>query len=130
MKLSPFAKMLLIGLALASLAGPTRVSKKLVRRELEALARDAGWPEDQVEYAATIALRESGGDPYAVNNSPPREVSAGLWQINTLAWKKWKVEELLDAKRNAEAALEIWKQAGWAPWSTAKERRGKGPGSS
>ncbi len=121
------AAMLLGALLLAALAGPTLVAVKLTKKELEALAREAGFPDDQVSYAAKIALRESGGNPDAVNNAPPREVSIGLWQINTLAWPKWSKADLLDPKRNAEAAYEIYKQAGWAPWSTASERRGQGP---
>lgn len=117
---------LLIGaLLLGALAGPTKRKQKLTRKELVDLARDVGF--DDPEYAATIAMRESGGNPYAVNFNPPRETSYGLWQINTLAWPRYSPNDLLDPKKNAEAAHDIYKQAGWAPWSTAKERRAKGP---
>ena len=94
-------------------------AKRLTRAELEALAKDVGFPDPV--YAATIALRESGGDPHAVNHNPPVEISCGLWQVNTLAWPKWKCEELLDARRNAEAAFEISQRGtNWGPWSTHK----------
>lgn len=120
--------LLLAALALGALSGPTLTRKKLSRGELEALARDVGFPDPV--YAATIALRESGGDPYATNIRPtghPPETSYGLWQINTLAWTRYQPNDLLDPRKNAEAAYDIYKAAGWAPWSTARERRREGP---
>lgn len=125
--LSPMALGLILALLLGAVSGPTLVPKKLSKSELEALAKDVGFPDPV--YAATIAMRESGGNPYAVNDNPPRERSYGLWQINVLAWKKYDPKDLIDPRKNAEAAYDIWKQAGWAPWATAKERRGQGPGS-
>lgn len=105
-------------------------TKRLTRDELEALARDVGFPDPS--HAATIALRESGGDPRAVNDTRGRtdlpkgttnEHSCGLWQINILAHRKYTCDELLDPKRNAEAAFEISKRGtDWSPWSTAKAK--------
>lgn len=122
MKLSTTAQALILALLLAGMAGPTKVAKKMSRSEIEALAREVGFPDPR--YAATIALRESGGDPHAVNDNPPREVSYGLWQINTLVHKKYKPVELLDPRKNAEYAFEISQRGtNWTPWST--HRRGE-----
>lgn len=104
--------------------------RRLSRAELEALAKDVGFPDPA--FAATIALRESGGDPNAILDTrgkskaelPPgttNEHSIGLWQINVLAWPKYSVADLLDPRRNAEAAFEISERGtNWKPWSTAK----------
>jgi hypothetical protein len=117
-----------VALAVATGSGPTTTAKKkLTRAQLVALARDAGFPEAEVEHAADIAMRESGGNPSAVLDTRGRtdlpkgqlpENSIGLWQINLLAWPEFSRAELLNAKGNARAALKIWKRAGWAPWST------------
>jgi len=94
--------------------------RKLTKGELVRLARDVGFPD--ADFAASIAMRESGGDPMALNNNPPREVSVGLWQINTLVHHKYSIEDLRDPKRNAEYAYEISKHGtDWSPWSTAAQ---------
>jgi Lysozyme like domain len=114
------------GLGTAS-AKPATRKKRLSRDELEELARRAGF--DDPVFAASIALRESGGDPSAVNDTrgrtdlPPgttNEHSIGLWQINLLAWPQYTKDELLDPEKNARAAREIQRRQGWAPWSTAR----------
>jgi len=102
--------------------------KRLSRAELEALARDVGFPDPV--FAATIAMRESGGDPNAINDTRGRtdlpagttnEHSIGLWQINLLAHPKFQAGDMLDARRNAEAAFEVSQRGtNWGPWSTAK----------
>jgi hypothetical protein len=69
-------------------------------------------------------MKESGGDPRAVNDTRGQhhpegftdELSVGLWQINTLAHPKWSVEWLKDPKNNATAAFELFKANGWKPW--------------
>lgn len=111
-------------------SGPTGGRVRLTRAQLEDLARDVGFPDPA--FAANIAMRESGGDPNAILDTrgvpksklPPgttNEHSIGLWQINVLAWPKYSVADLLDPRRNAEAAFEISKKGtDWRPWSTAK----------
>jgi hypothetical protein len=110
-------------------SGGKRVHKTLTRKQLVDLARKVGFPEGEVERAAEIAMRESGGNPNVVNDTrgrsflPPGttvENSWGLWQINRLAWPRFSEDELSDPEGNARAALSIWKLEGWAPWSTAK----------
>lgn len=95
--------------------------------ELVELARRTGF--DDPEFAATIAMRESGGDPSTINDTRGRtdlpkgttnEWSFGLWQINKLAWPQYAQRDLLDPETNAATALEIQRKSGWAPWSTAK----------
>lgn len=121
--------LLVVGLIVVALAASSGkpVARKLSRVELAKLARDVGFPDAEVEHAADIALRESGGNPSAVLDTRGRtdlprgtlpEHSIGLWQINLLAWPEFSKAELLNAKGNARAALKIWKRAGWAPWST------------
>jgi len=126
--LTVLVAVLLLGALLPSKssAGPGPKTKRLTRAELESLARDVGFPDPS--HAATIALRESGGDPRAVNDTRGRtdlpkgttnEHSCGLWQINILAHRRWSCDELLDPRRNAEAALEISRRGtDWSPWST------------
>ena len=94
--------------------------RKLSRGELVKLARETGFPD--ADFAAGIAMRESGGEPMALNDNPPREVSVGLWQINTLVHHKFTREELTDPKLNAQYAFEISKHGtDWSPWSTATQ---------
>lgn len=107
-------------------ARPSHTPTRLSSVELAALARDVGFPEAEIAEAVRIALRESGGNPAAVNDTRGKavpkghkqEFSLGLWQINVLANPQFKKRNLLDARTNAETALEIWRKAGWAPWST------------
>lgn len=90
--------------------------------QLEELARSVGWPEDAVNRAARIAIRESGGNPnaHAVVTQPPPgflpEDSRGLWQINVLANPRYAEQNLYDPKVNARAALDLYRAAGWKPW--------------
>ena len=83
---------------------------------LLALAQQVGFPDPNL--AAAIAMVESGGNPSALNDNPPREHSVGLWQINTLAWPQFNSALLTDPVYNAKAALAIYKQVGWKPWTS------------
>lgn len=123
--------LLIVALAVGTGSGPTTgARRKLTRRQLVALAKEVGFPDSEVDRAADIAMRESGGNPSAVLDTrgktdlPPGQIpenSIGLWQINLLAWPEFTKQELLNPKSNARAALKIWKKAGWSPWSTAKQ---------
>jgi hypothetical protein len=117
------------GVVLAELldsSGNVVARRKLTKGELVKLARDTGFPD--ADFAASIALRESGGDPMALNDHPPREVSVGLWQINTLVHHKFSREQLTDPKVNARYAFEISKGGtDWSPWSTAGKQVTKTP---
>lgn len=100
---------------------------RLTLAQLEQLARDVGWPAEHANRAARIAMRESAGNPNAhkVVTRPARgflpEDSRGLWQINVLAWPQYAARDLYDPRTNAEAALAIWRAAGWRPWKLSSE---------
>lgn len=85
---------------------------------IAALLDGAGFPRGELVTGVAVALAESGGDPGARNNSPPREDSQGLWQINTLAHPWTAGTNLYDPATNAAAAYRVWTQAGgsWRPW--------------
>lgn len=130
MDLRRVAPVLVLLLLFGGRRGPrTPSTQRLSRADLEALARGAGFPESEVAHAATIALRESGGNPRAVNDTRKgplprghrREFSKGLWQINVLAHPRYANVDLFDPARNARAAHDIWRVGGWSLWSTHKE---------
>jgi hypothetical protein len=116
----------------------TVARRKLTKGELVKLAREAGFPD--ADFAATIALRESGGDPMAELDTRGRtdlpkgtqpEHSIGLWQINLLAHPEYTAEELTNPRKNAEAALIISKHGtDWTPWTTAHEHASAPPSTS
>lgn len=96
--------------------------------QLVALATGAGFPGDQADTAAAIALAESGGNATAHNHIPPDD-SYGLWQINMIGnlgpmrRKALHIPDnsaLFDPAINASAAVMIWKAAGnkFGPWTT------------
>ncbi len=101
---------------------------KIAEPRLRAILRAAGWPQDEMENALTIAYHESRWNPRAVNMDDPSGGSYGLFQIN--GWWKYfgeqEVGEQLDldlAQRplyNARYALRIWRKCGWNAWSTAR----------
>jgi hypothetical protein len=120
-----------LGLVLLLAPPPSPRRRRLTREELEALARDVGFPDPA--HAADIAMRESGGDPNAIHDTRGRtdlplgttqEHSIGLWQINVLAHPNYSAGDLLEARRNAEAAFDLSKRGtDWTPWSTEKQRQ-------
>lgn len=84
------------------------------------LARRAGFPSLVAVTMTAIALRESAGNPDAINNTPATgDRSYGLWQINMLSVE---VAALINAKvlkgqpetalfvpaMNAAAAFQMW----------------------
>lgn len=84
--------------------------------EIYQVARAAGFPPSTAVSMVAIALKESGGNPYAYNGVPPDD-SYGLWQINMLgnlgAARRVQFglsanQQLFDPHVNARAALAIW----------------------
>lgn len=103
--------------------------------ELIGLANIAGFSPNRKsrgiahdEWAAAIALAESGGNPRAHNAVFP-DNSYGLMQINMLAHSKKKLgisknDDLYDPLTNMRAAYIVYNEAGktFRPWSTYPSR--------
>lgn len=105
----------------------------LTHDQIAALWIAEGGPKAEADVAASIALAESGGNPFALNNTaypnlpqyrPPAkgnlpEYSTGLWQINIYANKGWSSPAIFDQHLNAQAAVAISNHgADFSPWST------------
>ena len=96
--------------------------KQLPREAVLAIATLAGFPDPKL--ATAIALAESGGVPNALMRSS-REVSVGLWQINTMV-HPYTPEDMREPMKNATAAFKISKGGtDWRPWSAFKNGRYK-----
>jgi hypothetical protein len=97
------------------------------------LARQVGWPEDQLDTLAVVMLRESRCTLTAHNVDDPHGGSYGLTQINgfwCLPNSNWPqgwlqvqgvgvtdCSELFIAEANLRAALAIYNNSGWGPWA-------------
>lgn len=100
------------------------------------LARQVGWPEDQLDTLAVVMLRESNCTPTAHNIDDPHGGSYGLTQINgfwcvpnaswPMGWLQVQdvgvtdCSELYIPEANLRAALAIYNNSGWGPWATTK----------
>lgn len=107
------------------------------------LAKEVGWPEDQLERLDYVMWRESRCIPSVHNKNDPNSGSRGLIQINGYWCRKnsytnhpagylglngvlESCEELFDPETNLIAGLEIYNygierhKCGWGPWSTKK----------
>lgn len=88
--------------------------KGLTRQAVLAIATRAGFPDPKL--ASAIAFAESGGFPGAKKQSS-RELSIGLWQINTKV-HPYSVADMKDPHKNAAAAFQISRGGtNWRPWS-------------
>lgn len=95
---------------------------QLTRAAVLQIATRAGFPDPKL--AAAIALAESGGVPGAMLSSS-REISVGLWQINTKV-HPYTVDDMKDPIKNAAAAFKISKAGtDWRPWSAYTNGRYK-----
>lgn len=98
------------------------------------LARQIGWPEEELDTLGVVLLRESNCQPTAFNATDPMGGSYGLTQTNgywclpNIYWPTgWlqaqgiidQCADLFIPENNLRAALAIWKNSGWAPWRTA-----------
>ncbi len=91
--------------------------------QLQANARQAGWPESEIAKSAAIAMYESGGNPKVLNDGSrthTTEHSVGLYQINTLAHHGYSIAQLQDPLTNAQIALQIWRgRPNYRDWVTS-----------
>lgn len=92
---------------------------KLTAVELDDLLKSVGFTGDALRKAWAVAMKESGGDPAALNTRNANgTVDHGLFQINSVHIPnvpKWK--KILDAKYNASLAYK-WSKKGtdWGTW--------------
>ena len=106
--------------------------KGLTRAQIRSYVDHFGFAQPDV--AVAIALAESGGVPNALGDiRDGKPISFGLWQINTRAHPQWSRDELMDPRRNAEAAFALSRGGtDWSAWSTwwqdASRRIGPGQG--
>ncbi len=96
------------------------------------LARQVGWPEDQLDTLGVVALRESNCTATAHNVNDPMGGSYSIMQVNgfwCLPNTYWPIgwlqaqgvldhcAELFIPEVNLRAALAIYNNSGWAPWA-------------
>lgn len=107
------------------------------------LAKEVGWPEDQLERLDYVMWRESRCDPSVHNKKDPAGGSRGLIQINGFWCRPNRFtdhgflqdndvlvncDQLFDPHINLSAGLAIYNYGleehgcGWGPWSTKKSR--------
>ena len=87
-------------------------------KEAAAIIREV-WPDRIEDRAVAIARRES-----KLNAASYSSCCVGLFQLNWQAHKPWlarmgitSAQQLLDARVNAEAALELYRRnSGFGPW--------------
>lgn len=96
------------------------------------LARQVGWPEEELDTLGVVMLRESNCTPTAFNADDPHGGSYSLTQINgywcepNSAWPMGWLQvqniglthcaDLFIPEVNLRAALAIWRNSGWNPW--------------
>ena len=103
---------------------PPKPGKIYSQGEIETLAVQGGFSQEEAPLVAKIAMGESSGDPTAFNGEG-RDQSYGLMQINMLGemgperrsqFGISSNEELNDPLTNMKAAHAIYKQQGWGAW--------------
>ena len=102
-------------------------------KELIALAKSAGFTDEESIKMAALAMAESGGDPgERYNPKGSTEDSYGLWQINMdpkyrdnrlRMFGISSVEELYDPVTNVKAAKIIYDLQGYNAWTTYGGKR-------
>lgn len=122
---------------------PIIIPDNLKCPEYYLLAKEVGWPEDQLERLDYVMWRESRCDSSVHNKKDPASGSRGLIQINGF-WcrpNRWTnqgflqdqnilnaCEDLFDPRINLSAGLAIYNYGveehgcGWGPWSTKKNK--------
>ena len=114
-------------------AGPTYSGNAQGRALIEDAARKAGFTGDALRTMVAIGIRESGGNPRALNNNAGTgDLSYGLFQINMLGgmgparraqFGLASNDALLDPYTNARVAYQMSGGGrNFTPWSTYKNR--------
>lgn len=85
------------------------------------LAREGGFPDEELVTAAAVGLAESNGRKGAVNINRNGSRDSGIWQINSVHG----YDDLHDPLVNARAAFEVWELQGWTAWYAHTPRGGE-----
>lgn len=95
------------------------------------LAREVGWPEEELPQLSYVIYRESRCRPDQHNPDDPMGGSNGLVQINQFWCKPTRYwpdgwlqthgtlthcDDLFIPEVNLRSALAIWGNSGWSPW--------------
>ena len=116
---------------------PTTTMPALVTTctQVATLALAEGLPQDQLETALRVAVRESRCTSDAFNATDINGGSRGIYQINGFwcrpnsnwpnGWLQAKgvlrsCKQLFDPTINTRAMVTIWRNSGWLPWTTSK----------
>lgn len=84
-----------------------------------AAAYAAGFRGEDLFKIVSIAGRESGFDPTAINKSSR---DTGMWQIAPMNWGQYSQQDLLDPMKNAQVAYKLFKSSGFHGWKAAEHR--------
>lgn len=102
--------------------------------QVAALALAEGLPQDQLETALRVAVRESRCTSDAYNAYDTNGGSYSIYQINGFwcqpnanwptGWLQDKgivetCDDLFNPVTNTRAMVAIWRNSGWLPWKTA-----------
>ena len=102
--------------------------------QVASLALAEGLPQDQLETALRVAVRESRCTSDAFNAYDTNGGSYSIYQINgywcrpnqywPTGWLQAKgivetCSDLFDPTVNTRAMIAIWRNSGWLPWKTA-----------
>lgn len=111
---------------------PKRVSRDLTKRcpQYEQLAKDAGFPKNEITTVSYVMWKESRCAPNAHNPDDPGAGSYGLMQINSVWFDRLvnagiikKKDDLFDPATNLTAAFFVWTESvrsnnyGWDDWN-------------
>lgn len=116
--------------ACVALYAPTRANASInpsapACDRVAATALKVGWPATELGNLRRIAARESSCNPLALNPLDPTIYgSRGTMQINgsNVRWLVTRgiirnADDLYNPVRNLRAALALWREYGWRPWS-------------
>jgi hypothetical protein len=104
----------------SSIAESTSHGGRLNFNQVTSLLKDAGFPTKTIPTMFCIAQMESGLNPKALNYNTNNTVDVGLFQINSIWFKKCNTDiaVLYDEKENSRCAYMVYKNQGFSAWVT------------
>lgn len=96
--------------------------------DISALLKKTGFPEKTIPTMYCIAKWESGLNPKALNYNNNNTVDVGLFQINSMWFKKCNanIATLYDEKLNSQCALTVYQNQGFPAWTTYNKNKNRG----